>query len=227
VTDRRRWLLWGLLAYLAILTAVALSLLVLYRGARDRLDQALGQRLVAVATASAMLVENGDALEEWSLETEETTELIWLASRLEQIRRDNDLAEITLCDPFGLVLISASGRLEWGEQNVFWQLDPGAVELALGGFPAASRLYRHAQLLQKSAHAPIFTSGGVVSGVLTVEGNADFFDALATLRSGAILTLAVVMAFLAVMGVFLWQINRSVERYRARCGRRTWRPWAA
>ena len=215
MTDRRRWLLWGLLAYLAILTAVALSLLVLYRGARDRLDQALGQRLVAVATASAMLVENGDALEEWSLETEESTELIWLASRLEQIRRDNDLAEITLCDPFGLVLISASGRLEWGEQNVFWQLDPGAVELALGGFPAASRLYRHAQLVQKSAHAPIFTSGGAVSGVLTVEGNADFFDALATLRSGAILTLAVVMAFLAVMGVFLWQINRSVERYRA------------
>ena len=215
MTTRRRWFGGGLLAYLAIFAAVAGALFWFYQASRTRLEAALGERLLAVATTSALLIEDGDAVQTWGFDTEETTEFLWLSFRLEEIRRRNGLAEVTLCDPFGQVLISASGRLARGEENVFWQLDQGSVQQAVAGFPSVSHLYRRERLYQKSAHAPVFTSEGDVAGVLTVEGNADFFDSLATLRSGALATLAAVLLFLTLVGFFLWQVSRSLERYRA------------
>ncbi len=210
MTTRRRWFGGGLLAYLAILAAVAGALFWLYQASRTRLEAALGERLLAVATTSALLIEDGDAVQTWGFDAEETTEFLWLSFRLEEIRRRNGLAEVTLCDPFGQVLISASGRLARGEENVFWQLDQGAVQQAVAGFPSVSRLYRRERLDQKSAHAPIFTSEGEVAGVLTVEGNADFFDSLATLRSGALATLATVLLFLTLVSFFLWPVNQPL-----------------
>jgi len=214
---RRRWLIWGIAAYLAILVAVALALLLLYRAARDRLDEALGQRLLGVAGTVVALVEDGDAVVAWTFDpqADEDPEFLWLATRLEQIRVDNDLAEITLTDPYGRVLISATERLDRGSQNVFWELDPAASDLALTGFTAVSSLYRVRDVYQKSAHAPLLTTRGELAGIVTVEGNADFFDALATLRSGALVTLATVLLFLTIMGVILWQLDRSLQRYRA------------
>ena len=213
MTIRRRWLLWAALAYAGVLVATAVGLGALYRTARDRLDDALGQRLQAVATATVHLVD-GDAIVDWAFDPVASTDLLWLVSRLERIRDANDLAEITLCDQAGFVVASASGRVERGAPNVFWDLDRSAVELALAGAPSVSRLYRGGDLYQKSAHAPVFDRDGAVAGVLTVEGDADFFGALAGLRRGAWLTVALVLGFLTVMGALLLGIHRSLERTR-------------
>ena len=67
---------------------------------------------------------------------------------LEEIQRANALAEVSLCDAQGFVLVSASQRLERGELNTFWELDRTAVDLALSGFPASSRLYQSGALSQ-------------------------------------------------------------------------------
>ncbi len=213
VNGRRRWMLWAVGAYAGILVVVVAGLLLLYRGARDRLDDALGMRLQGVATTAAQLVD-GDRIVDWSFDPVSSTDLLWLTSRLEVIHRDNDLAEIALCDTAAFVLVSTSKRVAWGDQNVFWDTDRGAVDVASKGFPAVSRLYRSGRLFQKSAHAPIVDRHGNVVAVLTVEGNADFFDALATLRQGALATSAAVLVFLAVMGWVLWRIHRSLERAR-------------
>ena len=214
MVGRRRWMIWAGGAYVGILAAVITGLLLLYQGARDRLDEALGLRLQAAATTAVHLVD-GDAIDDWSFDPEPATDLLWLASRLERIHLDNDLAEITLCDPDAFVLISTSGRTTRGEVNVFWDLDRAAVGVTREGFPAISRLYRSRTLYQKSAHAPVFDRHGKVTAVLTVEGNADFFDVLATLRHGATLTILVVTGFLAFMGWLLYRIHRSLERARA------------
>ncbi len=214
----RRWVLWAAVAYAGILAVVAAGLVLLYQGARTRLDEALGQRLLAVAGTAAYLVE-GDRLGDWSFDPEPGTDLLWLGSRLEQIRRENDLAEITLCDRDGYVVYSATGRLSRGQENVFWDVDRPAVELARGGVAASSRLYRSGALIQKSAHVPILTSVGDVAGVLTVEGDADFFDALDALRRGAWITAALVLVFLGLLGVLLARINLSLERSRATLAR--------
>ena len=211
---RARWLLGGLAAYLAILVAVAAGLAWLHRAARARLDDALGDRLTAVAATAAFLVD-GDSLRVWAAGAEESLEEIWLRSRLAQIRRDNDLAEIALCTPDGTVLISAAERLARGEANVFWDLDRAAVRVAREGFPAASRLYRTAGIYQKSAHAPVRDAMGEIAGILTVEGDADFFGALAALRRGALVTEVAVMLFLAAMGVQLWRLQAGMTRARA------------
>ncbi|MHB8078368.1 MAG: sensor histidine kinase [Candidatus Krumholzibacteriia bacterium] len=211
---RARWLLGGLAAYLAILVAVAAGFAWLQRAARARLDDALGDRLTAVAATAAFLVD-GDSLRAWAADAEESLEELWLRSRLVQVRRDNDLAEIALCTPDGRVLISAAERLDRGADNVFWDLDRAAVRVAQGGFPAASRLYRTAGIYQKSAHAPVRDAMGGIAGILTVEGAADYFGALAALRRGALAAEVAVMLFLAAMGVQLWRLQAGMARARA------------
>ncbi len=216
MSGRRRLMIWAGAAYAAILAVVAAGLLLLYAGARERLDEALGLRLLGVAATAVHLVD-GDALVGWSFDPDPDPDLdlLWLASRFEQIRRENDLAEITLCDRDARVLISAAGRLRRGEANVFWDLDRLAVAQAREGLPAVSRLYRSGALYQKSAHAPVRDRYGEVAGVLTVDGNADFFDALAALRRGATATFAAVLVGLAILGALLWRNQRSLERARA------------
>ncbi len=211
---RARWRLAGIAAYLAILASVAGALLWLYGASRDRLDAALGDRLLAAAAATATLVE-GDSLLAWSPAAEEPLDLIWLRSRLAQLRREQALSEITLCAPDGTVLAAAAGRLARGQRNAFWDVDPAAARLAQAGFPAATRLYRTGGVYQKSAHAPVRDSGGGVAGVVTVEGSADFFDDLATLRRGALATAAAVLLLLTVVGALLWRLDAGRERARA------------
>jgi len=207
-------MLWAAGAYLGILVVVAGGLWLLYRAARQQLDEALGLRLQAIASTTVELID-GDALADWAIEASEPTDLIWLASRLDRIHRESDLAELTLCDPDGFVLASATARLGRGELNVYWDLDRAAVELAREGFPAVSRLYRAGPLYQKSAHAPVFDSRGEVAGVLTVDGNADFFGTLAAWRRGATATIASVLVFLALLGLLLYRSQRSLEAARA------------
>ncbi len=227
---RARWLWSGLAVYLAILASVAAGLAYLHSAARDRLDESLGDRLSAIAATAAYLVD-GDSLRVWAEETDataaagadsaaaaspdESLDFIWLRTRLIQILRDNDLAEVTLCDGRERVLISATGRLRRGERNIFWDLDRDAVRIAQSGYVAASRLYRSGDIYQKSAHAPVLAADGSVAGVLTVEGNADFFDALATLRRGAIATGGAVLLFLTLMGWLLFALQAKMERARA------------
>ena len=211
-------MVWTAAAYVGVLVVVAAGLALLYRGARERLDDALGQRLVAVATTASYLVE-GDRLADWSFDPEPATDLLWLQSRCEQIRRENDLAEVTLCGQDGYVVLSATGRLARGDLDVFWDVDRPAVEQARSGAAAASRLYRQGALVQKAAYAPVLDSGGEVVGVLTVEGNADFFDALATLRRGAWLTSAAVLVFLGGLGLLLGRLHLSLERSREQLDR--------
>ncbi|MFH1843086.1 MAG: ATP-binding protein [bacterium] len=211
---QRRWLLWGVLVYVAILLVVCGGLWRVGQVARDRLDEALGERLTAVAVTASYLVD-GDSVLVWAVDPYVSLEFIWLTSRLEQLRLDNELAEITLCDPDEFVLSSAAGRIPKGGANPFFDLDREAVQVAKEGFASASRLYRVGELYQKSAHAPVFASDGQVAAVLTVEGSADFFDSLQALRNGAILTGGLVLVFLTVMGWLLYKLQAGMERYRA------------
>lgn len=213
--NSQRWVRAGVAIYVAILVVVVAALVLLYQGARDRLDESLGQRLAAIAVTATELVDAQQALD-WSLDPEEPIEYLWLVTRLEEIQRANALAEVSLCDAQGFVLVSASQRLERGELNTFWELDRTAVDLALSGFPASSRLYQSGALYQKSAHAPVLDENGEVVAVITAEAAVDFFDTLATLREGAAWTGGIVISFLVLSGLALIRLQRAQTRYRAR-----------
>ena len=211
--DRRRWRVLGAVAYLAVMLVTAGGLWSLDRAARHRLDEALGQRLQGIAVAAALLVD-GDSLQAWSYAPEPPLDLVWLQTRLQELRRRTDLAEITLVDSDGFVVASAAGRTRRGELDPFLDVDPDAVTAARKGFPAASRLYRTGDVYQKSAYAPVTDSDGRVTGLLAVEGDVDFFDALARLRRGAAVTLAVVALLLTLLALVLQRLLRALERAR-------------
>jgi two-component system OmpR family sensor kinase len=222
MTGGRRWLAWAALAYLAILATVALGLRHQYAGARQRLDEALGQRLLGVASTVAAL-SDGERIFYASLgDSSSSAYLADLAETCRRIRRTENLAEITITDPLDeRILLTTSSGLRPGEKNLFWRLDAAATELAAAGQPVATRLYElpsEPGAYQKSAHAPVFKFFGETRdpvAVVTVSASPDFFDALRTLRRGALATGLVVLVILTALGGVLWRVNTALQRARA------------
>jgi len=227
VKGGRRWFGWAALAYAVIIAAVAFGLLNLYTGSRDILDDALGRRLLGVAGSLAEMSDGAKIFQATVGDTTEAYYLETLKEKWERIRLRENLAEITLT---GItiaeviddrILFSTSPSLKTGGRNDFWELDREAVVQAALGTPAATELYRlggPGGALQKSAHAPIFyyiEGFPDVVAIVTVSGNPEFFSALGFLRRGAFLTAGIVLLILVLMGIFLYQINRSLVRYRA------------
>lgn len=222
MTGGRRWLGWAALAYAVIIIAVTIGLGRLYSGAHARLDEALGQRLLAVAGSLAEMTDGRVLLKSTLGDTTSNYYLDALHEKYVAIARRENLSEITLTDEFDrIVILSTSATQVPGLPNDYLNLDPVAVESAAAGKAAATRLYDLAGsggLKQKSAHAPIFnyvTDGRYVVAIITVSGSPDFFEALNDLRMGAYLTGALVLVILVLMGVFLYQINLALARYRA------------
>ncbi len=215
---RRQWLGWALVTYTVIIAVVGLALVNLYQASRDRLDQALGDRLLAVAVSLATTTD-GQMIPVAVDTSWAGGYLDILEADFQRLSQDQDLAEISLTLPDGTVLFSTDPGLKTGQPNDFWGLDPGAVASALEGAAASTRLYRHRDNFQKSAHAPVkvfdpeFDEDFVVA-VITVSGNSDFFDSLAQLKRGALITGAAVLLVLILMGVFLLRINRNFERFQ-------------
>ena len=218
MTRRRHWFVWAFVAYAVIIAVVSFALVNLYTASRDRLDQAMGERLLAVAVSLATTTD-GDLIQQHSDDNSARAYLDILEADFIRLSQQQDLAEISVMHPDGTVLFSTDRSLEKGQPNDFWELDPGAVGSALAGVPASTQLYLNQGNYQKSAHAPVsifdveFDAEFVVA-VITVSGNAKFFDSLAQLKNGALLTGAAVLLILILMGVFLYRINRSFESYQ-------------
>ncbi len=227
MTGGRRWLGWAVLAYAVIIAAVGLGLGRLYAGSHSRLDEALGQRLLAVAGSLAEMTDGrailsvtlGDTADDYYLET--------LREKYLTIASQHHLSEITLTNPVdGLVILSTSESQVTGQPNDYWGLDPAAVALATSGTAAATELYEVGgveKLKQKTAYAPITNytvDGGYVVAVVTVSGSPGFFGTLADLKHGAYLTAFLVLAILVVMGVFLSRLSLALAESRASLLRR-------
>jgi two-component system sensor histidine kinase HydH len=217
----RRWLPWAAVSYALILLAVFLGLRHLYDSSREKLDEAMGQRLLGVARSVAALCDGELVMLATLSDSSGLAYLDELAAVCGGLQQAESLAEITLSDPVdGRVLMSTSAALRPGEMNAFLALDPGAVAAARSGVAAAGPLYRapHSpDTFQKSAHAPVFhysAEGPYPVGLLTVSGSPDFFVALERLRRAAWLTAAVVLAVMAGLGVVLQRILVALERTR-------------
>lgn len=218
MTRKRHWFAWAFLAYAVIIAVVSFALVNLYTASRDRLDQAMGERLLAVAVSLAATA-NGELIQQPSHNHSAQAYLDILEADFIRLSQSQNLAEISLMHPDSTVIFSTNRSLKKGQPNDFWALDDGAVQAALAGVPVSTDLYLNQGYYQKSAHAPISVFDAdfgeeYVVAVITVSGNAMFFDSLAQLKKGAVVTGVVVLLFLVLMGVFLYRINQSFERYQ-------------
>lgn len=218
---RRRWLLWAGLAYAAILVAVTLGLAQLHADAQDRLEEAMGQRLLGIARSAATLCDGELAALAALGDPGGRAYLEELSAAWGALQRAESLSEITLTDAdSGLILATSSSAQGLGEPDGFRGLDAGAEAAARGGVAASGQLYAPggpAGTTQMSAHAPVYNysaDGAYLVGVLRVSGSPDFFTALGRLRRAAWLTVAAVLAVLAALGLVLQRIVAALERAR-------------
>jgi len=214
----RGWLAWAALAYAAIIAAVTFGLTTLYEDSRARLDEAMGDRLLAAARSLAAMTDGGLVALASVGDSTGAAYLESLAEDFEVVRQETGLSEITLTDVIDdRVVFSTSEGLVPDEANPYWSLDPGAAEAAKAGDAAATALYDLAGLYQKSAHAPVFdydVEGRYPVAVITVSGAPDFFSALDRLRNAALVTGGAVLAVLVAMGIFIWRIHLALARSR-------------
>lgn len=217
--NRRLWILWAALAYAVIILVTSGGLFRLYNGSRNRLDEAMGQRLLAVASSLSHTLDSRLLLQASFADSTGLAYLDELEYSMEGVRRDCNLSEITLTDVLlNQVLLSTSEQMEKGQPNDYWGLDVEALDLVMAGQPAATALYQVEDVFQKSAHAPIYSYTEGVKDILvvvTVTGNPDFFDSLHRLKQAAFITGGFVVLVLVIMGFFLFRINVMLERYRA------------
>ncbi len=219
MTRRRQWFVWAVVAYAVIIAVVWFGLVNLYQASRDRLDQALGERLLAVATTLAPRIDGRLVSEAAAGAGKSSDELQLLETDFKSLRQDQALAEISLTSGEGIVLVASNPSLQVGLPNDFLGLDTSEVDAALAGVSTVTPLYDKGGTLQKSAHVPVYDFDtefdiNEVVAVLTVSGNADFFGSLQQLQRGALATGAVVLVVLVLMGVFLYRINLSFARYQ-------------
>jgi signal transduction histidine kinase len=214
---RRTRLPWILGFLLLTLSVVYGAFIVLYASYRRQLEQELGQRLIAVASASAAAV-NGPV---WTgLARGDTATVAQVRRELKEIQEFNGVSDIFIFDTEQITLFDLAGRYEVGEENLALLIaDVAAVTQALAGLPAATELYSSQGGYLKSGYAPILASDAAVVGGVGVEASATFFEVLGQVRRtllGAALVVGVGMVLLAVV---LAQLLSAQERLQSRLRR--------
>ena len=201
-----RWFLLGLFL-IFLLVALNAILFLTYRNVHGTIERELGERLLAVASATAAGIT---PLDIGSL-TEDPSgpRARHVREMLQRIRFETNLAEIYIFDGDRRHLMDADQRYGRDYANPALELHYGATTAALTGIAAASGLYRVGPVYLRTAFAPVFGSAGEVLGAVGVEGGADFFLGFTTLRRQILVSGAVGMIAVLALAIFFSRLLRA------------------
>ncbi len=198
------------------LCVVCVALAWLYRGYRDQLDRELGQRLVAVASATSAAVD-GDV---WLLlSVGDPATHAETRAALDRIRRLNGVADLFLFDLTGTTLLDLSGRYPEGEPNLALTLDSPQVTSVLAGRTEYTPLASEQGVYLKAGYAPVLDPDGRVVGGVGVEASAAFLDLLAGVRRTLLGAGLGVLVALAVLGLVFARALGAQSRLESRLRR--------
>jgi signal transduction histidine kinase len=202
----RPWLI-GLFLLLLLLVLFA-SVLLTYRQVRGTIEEELGERLLSVACATAAGIDPATMR---ALRADPEGEAAArLRVFLERVQLDSDVGDLYLFDETRTQLLDVAGRFPAGYANPALDLHYAAATAALTGVPAASELYRVADVYLKTAFAPVLGDSGDVLGALAAEGGASFFRGLWSLQRQVLLTGAAgILAVIALALFFTRQLRRQ------------------
>jgi signal transduction histidine kinase len=210
---RRVWVLGFLLLTLAVVYG---AFGYLYLSFRRQLDSELGQRLVAVATATAAAV-NGET---WTLLAAGDSAAAEDCRReLDEVRRTNNVSDIFLFFPDEVTLLDLANLYAQGRPNPALAFDVVAVTTALAGIPSATRLYVEEGTYLKSGYAPVLGPGGDVLGGVGVVASAGFLEVLGQVRRTLGVAAALVFAGVALLGMIFARLQRASARLEGRLRR--------
>jgi signal transduction histidine kinase len=165
-------------------------------------DEELGLRLETVASAAVTT-----ATPELLL-APEVSEDLFVARVLREIAEANELEDVFLADPQGVVLFDL-GR-EAGEPNPFLALE--AFGAAGAGRAASSPSLTVDGTVLKAAFAPVRDWDGTVEAVLGVTAGGGFFSSIPALRRTLLAVSLGSAALVAVLGLVFFGMSRRLAR---------------
>jgi signal transduction histidine kinase len=166
--------------------------------ARRALEDELGRRL-ATAAAGAAATILPEQLEAFGAGDEDSLTAANVRRKLEAARERLGVRRVLVVAADLTGRGDTAGRLALGAAAYELGADKAEIEGARGGTPAASPLFvGHDGLPYKRAYAAV-GEPGAVAGLIAVEGNADYYVALAAFRHK--LLLAGVLALVAVLAL--------------------------
>lgn len=174
-----------------------------YNRTRRSLDGEFGQRLAVLAElVSASLSENQrrPGLDPW---TEPSRMDTALTAKLELLRRSHEISNVLVVREDGTTLASLRpGLYPAGEPYPHWDMDFPAIMSALGGVPAATKLFEASRgIYLKAGYAPVLSDSGMARAVVAVEASPAFLEGLVRLR-----LILVVVTGMSVLGIVLFTV---------------------
>ncbi len=203
------WLLLGLFLIL-LLAVLNASLFLIYRQVRGTVAVELGERLTAIATATAAGIPP-DAMRDL-MEHPEGETAAQLVALLARVRNDTGAGDLILFDRDRRHLLDAGRRYPAGYAHPALELHFGAATAALAGVAATSELYRVGQVYLETAFAPVFDESGAVLGGVGVEGGSDFFRGFWALRRQLLVSGALGMLATLALVIFFARMLRAQAR---------------
>jgi len=212
----RTRLTWVLGFLLITLLVVYAAFIFLYSSYRDRLEDELGQRLIAVASGAAAAV-NGDS---WFRITEGDPSARGEVRReLQEIQRINGVSDIFLFDTGEDLVLGLGEELPEQEFALVLSADLEAVTTAMAGLPAATRLFSSQGGFLKSAYAPVYDLDREVVGGVGVVASATFFEVLGQVRNTLFGTAAFVLVGVVLVAVVFARLLSFQDRLESRLRR--------
>lgn len=214
----RRKRLAGILGFLFLTLAVVyVAFIYLYGSYRRQLEEELGQRLIAVASATGAAL-NGPV---WTaLAGGDSAAVGAIRDELGEIQRVNGVADILVFDRDRRILFDLAGRFAVGEENLALTIsDVSPVTEALAGLPAAGELYTSQGGYLKSAYAPVLGADGRAVGGVGVEASATFFEVLGQIRGTLLGVGVVVLAAVALLAAVFARLFSAQEALESRLRR--------
>ena len=198
------------------LTVVYSAFIYLYVSYRDQLEEELGQRLIAVASGSAAVMNGAD----WTRTASGDTASVGRVQReLEEIARVNGVSDIFVFDTDETLLLDLGRGFPAEEFKMVLAADVEAVTTAMAGLPAATRLYSSQGDHLKSAYAPVTGTNGDVVGGVGVVASATFFEVLEQVRRTLMGAAAVVLVGMVLLGTVFAKLLSAQESLESRLRR--------
>ncbi len=212
----RTRLTWVLGFLVITLLVVYAAFIFLYSSYRDRLEEELGQRLIAVAAGAAAAV-NGDP---WLRMTSgDTSTVAEVRRELQEILRVNGVSDIFLFDVDEDLVLDLGEQLPQREFDLVLSADLEAVTTAMAGIPAATRLFSSQGGYLKSAYAPVYGPDREVVGGVGVVASATFFEVLGQVRNTLFGTAAFVLVGVVLVAVVFARLLSFQDRLESRLRR--------
>ncbi|MBN2288887.1 MAG: HAMP domain-containing protein [Candidatus Glassbacteria bacterium] len=203
-----------------VVPMIAASGLFYYETARRSLDTALGERLTAVAQATASRF-NPLILSTFEPGDEDRRNYLSYRRSLLTIKEQTGLRRLYLFDPQGRSLIDTEEGIPIGSSYAGLRFQGRELETVLAGDAAASVLFRGEDgAWYKSGFAPVPDGQGQVAAVVGADAGAEYLDLIAGLGRSIFAFVLLGAALSVAIGFLLARtVSRPVHRLVAEADR--------